>query len=240
MCKARLSWRSPPRLSRCRTVLPLEAGTGATPASRANAASERTRPWCNQAMITSAATIGPTPGSSSRCERADVGEDFALELFCFGGRGLDPARERAQDELRGQLVDGKRVRSRKRLQRSSRHRSGSAYNFSRSGSGAVTITLRSCTSARRRTSRAPARDQQQSQRFASLAHPRQDERLARQRRACGTDRVERVVFAAQPPLVARATAAVDSLRLVALVAAGYSGPRTSRDPGVASGTIWPG
>jgi hypothetical protein len=46
-------------------VWPLEAGIGATPARRAKAASERTRPRCDQATISWAATIGPTPGSSS-------------------------------------------------------------------------------------------------------------------------------------------------------------------------------
>jgi hypothetical protein len=66
VCSARLSWRSPPRLSRCRCLCPLEAGTGATPARRAKQASERSRPWCDQATISWAATAGPTPGSSSR------------------------------------------------------------------------------------------------------------------------------------------------------------------------------
>jgi len=41
---ARFRRRSPPRLSRCRTVLPEEAGIGQVPASEAIAASERTRP----------------------------------------------------------------------------------------------------------------------------------------------------------------------------------------------------
>ena len=48
-----------------RVVWPEEAGIGATPASRAKAASERTRPLCDQLTISWAATIGPTPGSSS-------------------------------------------------------------------------------------------------------------------------------------------------------------------------------
>src|SRR5438128_1364526 len=55
VCRARLSCLSPPRLSRCRVVCPLEAGTGATPARRAKAASERTRPWCDQETINCAA-----------------------------------------------------------------------------------------------------------------------------------------------------------------------------------------
>src|SRR3712207_842139 len=36
-CRAALAWRSPPRLSRCRMVLPLEAGIGQVPHSSANA-----------------------------------------------------------------------------------------------------------------------------------------------------------------------------------------------------------
>ena len=42
MCIALLSFRSPPRLSRCLTVLPDDAGIGLTPASEANSASVRT------------------------------------------------------------------------------------------------------------------------------------------------------------------------------------------------------
>src|SRR6266568_853251 len=107
--RARLSWRSPPRLSRCRIVWPLEAGTGATPASRSKADSERTRPGCDQATITSAARIGPTPGSSSSrgSSARTVGEELALELLRFRGRRFDPLRERAQYDLAGELVDGK-------------------------------------------------------------------------------------------------------------------------------------
>ncbi|NYI81171.1 hypothetical protein BJ988_005879 [Nocardioides panzhihuensis] len=48
---------------------PLFAGIGATPASIANAASERIRPGWDQAHNTVAATIGPTPNSSSRSGR---------------------------------------------------------------------------------------------------------------------------------------------------------------------------
>ena len=49
--------RSPPRLSLCRWVWPLEAGMGATPARRAKQASERSRLGWDQAMISWAATI---------------------------------------------------------------------------------------------------------------------------------------------------------------------------------------
>ena len=40
-CRAALAWRSPPRLRRCRVVLPLDAGIGDAPQSAANAASLR-------------------------------------------------------------------------------------------------------------------------------------------------------------------------------------------------------
>ena len=48
---------------------PDEAGSGATPAGTANAPSLRTRPGCDQTTSAVAATIGPTPTSSSRSGR---------------------------------------------------------------------------------------------------------------------------------------------------------------------------
>jgi hypothetical protein len=54
-----------------------------------------------------------------------------------------------------------------------------------------------------------ARNQQQPQRLASLPHPGHTDRRARQRRAYRTHRVERVVLAAQPPLVAGAATALE-------------------------------
>jgi hypothetical protein len=38
---------------------------GATPASMANAASERSRPGCNQLISSGAVVTGPTPGRAS-------------------------------------------------------------------------------------------------------------------------------------------------------------------------------
>src|SRR5512133_1417149 len=61
VCRARLSARSPPRLSRWRTVCPLLASRGLAPASAANAASLRTRPGWEKLTTTWAATTGPTP-----------------------------------------------------------------------------------------------------------------------------------------------------------------------------------
>jgi hypothetical protein len=58
---ARFRARSPPRLSRCRTVLPLLAGSGLVPDSVANAASLRHRPgWENDTMAWAAVTA-PMP-----------------------------------------------------------------------------------------------------------------------------------------------------------------------------------
>jgi hypothetical protein len=45
---AQFNARSPPRLSRCRTIRPLLAGMGLVPASAANAASLRQRPGCEK------------------------------------------------------------------------------------------------------------------------------------------------------------------------------------------------
>ena len=113
MCRARLSWRSPPRLSRCRVVWPLEAGIGAAPASRAKAASERTRPRCDQATISCAATIGPTPGSSSSCGASarTWPRISAFELGRFQSGGPRSLCERAQHECRGELVRCARARA---------------------------------------------------------------------------------------------------------------------------------
>ena len=64
VCRARLRARSPPRLSRWRTVLPLLAGSGLVPARAANAASLRQRPgWENDTMAWAALT-GPMPRRS--------------------------------------------------------------------------------------------------------------------------------------------------------------------------------
>lgn len=67
---ARFSRRSPPRLSRCLTVFPEDAGIGQVPAIIAKAAAERMRPGCDQTVITIAAVTAPTPcmaSSSGTC-----------------------------------------------------------------------------------------------------------------------------------------------------------------------------
>lgn len=66
-CRARLAWRSPPRDSRCRFVLPEEAGIGATPHRAANCAWVAIR--CGLSPTGSsrvAGTRGPIPWVASR------------------------------------------------------------------------------------------------------------------------------------------------------------------------------
>jgi len=53
MCKALFAARSPPRLRRCRLVLPLEAGSGAAPQSMAKDASEVSRAVLSPMVISS-------------------------------------------------------------------------------------------------------------------------------------------------------------------------------------------
>ena len=153
--RARLSWRSPPRLSRCRIVWPLDAGSGATPASRAKQASEWTRSRRDQVTISWAATIGPTPGSfrSSGTSDPTCLRDLVLELVGLPGHGFDPPGQRAQRQDDRVLIDRTRVGAAEAAA-ATHCPSGSRRSSSRSCSGAVTITLRSWTSATRRTSTA--------------------------------------------------------------------------------------
>ena len=65
VCRARFSARSPPRLSRCRTVRPLLAGSGLVPPRAANAASLRQRPGGRSDTMAWAALTGPTPRARS-------------------------------------------------------------------------------------------------------------------------------------------------------------------------------
>src|SRR5215467_2285952 len=65
-CRARLSWRSPKGLSRCRVILPEDASSGLTPARAAKAAWERNRPGWDHETSSWAVLIGPTPGWPGR------------------------------------------------------------------------------------------------------------------------------------------------------------------------------
>ena len=119
MWRARLSWRSPPRLSRWRIVCPLEAGSGATPARRAKAASERTRslvrPGDDQLRGDDRADAGFVEQFGH--ERTDVFEDFALELVGLCGRGLDRRASERSDEHVASSSGVREPERRKRLQR---------------------------------------------------------------------------------------------------------------------------
>jgi hypothetical protein len=90
-CSAALAWRSPPRLSRCRLVLPDDAGTGLTPQSAAKAASEWSRWGLSPAVISSAAALlGPTPNRSRSAGAVVV----TSSLICVSRALASPRRVR--------------------------------------------------------------------------------------------------------------------------------------------------
>ena len=89
-----------------------------------------------------------------RCERLYVDEQFPLELSRFGGRGFDPAGEAAQHEPGRELVGAGGACLAQSPAAVEQLPTGSPRSSWRSGSGAVTITARSCVSASRRTSTA--------------------------------------------------------------------------------------
>ena len=200
MWRARLSWRSPPRLRRWRIVWPLEAGSGATPASRAKAASERTRPWCDQVTISCAATIGPTPGSSSSSgTSARTCEDLALELVGFLRSPPRSVARASAARARCELVGCARARAAEAAAASSSSPSGSRTQLVRGVLGcghdhAAELNERVGRCRRRCVVRAAAP-------VAPLAAARRAAVSASgcECRAGGADRVERVVLAAQPP-----------------------------------------
>ena len=69
MCSAWLSWRSPPRLSRCWVRCPEEHGIGAVPVCSAKLASVRNRLLPAVWPIRIAAVNAPQPISASSCGR---------------------------------------------------------------------------------------------------------------------------------------------------------------------------
>ena len=83
---ARLSWRSPRRLRRCRSVRPEDTGTGAVPESMPKAASLRIRPACDQDSRICAADEGAEPGLGGDQARGHVLDDLGdLRLEPGGG-----------------------------------------------------------------------------------------------------------------------------------------------------------
>src|SRR5215218_7665397 len=98
VCSARFRARSPPRLSRCRTVRPLLAGSGLAPPRAANAASLRQRPgWENDTMAWAALTGAD---AATLDQPGDEVVDNGLQL---GAVGLERAGGLAQGE--GEAAD---------------------------------------------------------------------------------------------------------------------------------------
>ena len=79
--RATLSWRLPARLSRWRSVLPDQTGSGAVPLWRAKAARERKRPMPAVSPTSLAAVSGPQPTGleQGRARGRRPGADLALE-----------------------------------------------------------------------------------------------------------------------------------------------------------------
>ena len=208
--RARLSWRSPPRLRRWRMVRPLEAGSGATPASRANAASLRTRSWCDQVTISCAATIGPTPGSSSSSgtSRADVSRGSRARAR---SASRVAAWMRRASERRTRIVASwsgvRELERRKRLQRRSSSPTGS-----RRSSLAQALRCGHDHAAQLDDRDRGGRRRRCAGRARAGAEPLAAARIAAEQRAvlasaerATADRVEQVVLALQPPLATSST-----------------------------------
>ena len=116
-CSALFACRSPPLLSLCLTVLPLEAGMGQAPHIAANDASERSLPGLSPAATASlAALTGPHPYiASSAAAFLALGEDGLATLMWTvpggaretGGPYMrDPRHPRHfTDEFKRQIVD---------------------------------------------------------------------------------------------------------------------------------------
>src|SRR4051812_20465405 len=103
MCRARLSWRSPPRCRRWRWRAPEEAGIGAVPVWRANWASVAKRSAPAVRPIRAAGVSAPQPVScSSRGRlRADEGAQFVLQRVGVAGELTDAGDEFARDAHAG-------------------------------------------------------------------------------------------------------------------------------------------
>ena len=94
-----MAWRSPLRLSRCRSVRPELAGRGAAPVRRARAASLCRRSGLSPAVASScAATSGPDAeqGVESGCGGGHECSEPAGGLGAFGGEGCDALGQGAQ------------------------------------------------------------------------------------------------------------------------------------------------
>jgi hypothetical protein len=209
--RARLSWRSPPRLRRCRVVSPLEAGSGATPASRAKAASERTRSLCDQLteQLCGDDRSDARLVEERRGECADVTEDLALEERCLVGGRLDALGEGAERDDGGEMVGGASVRAAEATAAPDqlgdrKHPEVLSDDLRRSNDHAAELDERDSS----HVDCASPGDHQHAQRFLPLARSGSGTSAGPDDRARRTDRVEWVVLAVQPPLSTRATGAL--------------------------------
>ena len=141
-------------------VCPEEAGIGATPARRANAASLVIRPGCDQESRTCAAASGPTPGWSSSCGaslRVSVSISRASSrsstVSCLDASGDERGARAASRAAPGRVGRSGRVAA--SLRRSCARVSGGSSL--RSGSGVVTSRSRSWQSPARLAFTAPSR-----------------------------------------------------------------------------------
>ena len=76
--------RWPPRLSRCRLVIPDEAGIGATPHSLAQAASERTRSMLSPATMSSSAAMSVPMPKAAHELRYELGGQVLEDALVLG------------------------------------------------------------------------------------------------------------------------------------------------------------
>ena len=106
VCSARLSWRSPPRLSRCRAVCPDEAGIGRNPGEPREGGFGADPAW----MRPGDEHLRGDDRADARlveqlgCEHANVGEDLGFELAGLHCCRLDAPGEAAQHEPGRELV----------------------------------------------------------------------------------------------------------------------------------------
>ena len=108
VCRAELACRSPPRLSRCRLVLPEETGIGVVPHKAAKPAGLVIRLGLSPAVINSS----PPRGVRRLVRRAvggQLGDQFgevAFGVVNLGGEVADSSREAAQGESGGAVWVG--------------------------------------------------------------------------------------------------------------------------------------
>ena len=183
-------------------VLPEEAGIGAAPASRANAASEVMRPWCDQESTSCAAACGPTPGWSSSCGaslRVNVSISRASSrsssFSCRTRRAIERSASKLPRSSGSRLPSGRvaasRCKSRARV---------SGRNSPVAARGRDQQVSQLAETGTLSVDRAFPCGHQRLQRLAFTACPWRRGPLVGEHAAGGTDRVERVGLAARTAL----------------------------------------